>query len=113
MGKSRDQNAGTQEITGSVKNFTSTYLIFIDMDFSTPWAPTLYGNNLLPCAIVADLVANDERPSFRRPDEKPWSVAAISAEMGSAGPAKATILESVLAIWRLKMTQEEGAEDQE
>ena len=83
------------------------------MDFSTPWALTLYGNNLLPCAIVADLVANDERPSFRRPDEKPWSVAAISAEMGSAGPAKAAILESVLAIWRLKMTQEEGAEDRE
>ena len=83
------------------------------MDFSTPWAPTLYGNNLLPCAIVADLVANDERPSFRRPDEKPWSVAAISAEVGSAGPAKAAILESVLAIWRLKMMQEEGAEDRE
>ena len=83
------------------------------MDFSTPWAPTLYGNNLLPCAIVADLVASNEQPLFQRPDERPLLVAVISAKVGSAVPAKAAILKSVLVIWQLKMTQEEGAEDRE
>ena len=88
---------------GSVKNFSFTHPI--DMDFLTPWAPTLYGNNLLPCAIISDLVANDKWPLFQRPDEKPWSVAAVSVKVESAGPAKASILKSVLVIWQLKMTQ--------
>jgi hypothetical protein len=30
------------------------------MDFATPWAPTLNGNNLNPCVLVSDLVENDE-----------------------------------------------------
>ena len=78
-----------------------------------PWKPSLNGNTLNACALLKDLAENDERPSIRRAEEKPWTVGAVGPEVERAGAAWETILESVLMIWRLQMTQELGAEDRD
>ena len=83
------------------------------MDYSTPWTPSLNGNTLNACALLRDLAENDERPSFRRAEEKPWTAGAIGPELERAREARDGILESVLMIWRLNMTQEHGDEDQD
>jgi hypothetical protein len=81
------------------------------MDFSIPWRPSLNGNDLNECAVLRDYMVNGERPSIRNPDDKPWTTGAIEGELQGAGAAKGAILESVVMIWRLKMTQESGASD--
>ena len=83
------------------------------MDFSTPWSPTLNGNQLSPCALIADLVRNKERPSIRWAEEEPWSVGAIAGELREVGAARDAIHESVLMIWRLWIRTEEGKTDDE
>ena len=83
------------------------------MDYSTPWTPSLNGNTLNACALLKDLTENDERPLFRRTEEKTWTAGAVAPELERAGEARDAILESVLVIWRLNMTQEHGDEDQD
>ena len=67
----------------------------------------------MPCALIVDLIEHDERPLFRRLEERPWMADANRGALEKMGPAKEAILESVLMIWRLKAVQEEGAGDME
>ena len=83
------------------------------MDYSTPWKPSLRGNRLNPCALTRELEENDERPSFRRLEELVWAPGLFGLQIDNTGMAKEAIQESVLAIWRLQVVQEEGADDRD
>ena len=78
------------------------------MDYLTPWKPSLNGNTLNTCTLLRDLIENDEWPSFRRAEEKTWTAGVAGPELEQAREARDAILESVLVIWHLNMTQEHG-----
>ena len=83
------------------------------VSFATSWQPTLKGNTLGPCHLIADLVEDDICPETWSSSELPWTPSRMKAELLLAGVAKAAIVESVLAIWRLQRHEERGANDPE
>ncbi|KAF9641985.1 hypothetical protein BDM02DRAFT_3133415, partial [Thelephora ganbajun] len=61
----------------------------MSVDLATPWVPSLNGNALPPCLLIA-MLQND---------------------LDKTPAASEVIWECVLSIWRLKLVEEEGAED--
>ena len=82
--------------------------LIIMTSFETNWKPALNGNRLQPCILIAELVDDDIKPDPRNVLERPWSVAGLREFVGYVPEAKWAIVESVLAIWRLKQREEEG-----
>jgi hypothetical protein len=76
--------------------------------FSTPWTPSLRGNHLVPCTLLAAL----GRPDPSSADDSRWTRKALLPELAKVPvEAREAVLESVIAIWRLKKTEEEGPDD--
>jgi hypothetical protein len=64
---------------------------------------------LSPCALFDAEVENGSTPND---DDYPtWVQAAIEAQLGETLDAKKLVWEDVLALWRLKLSEEEGWKD--
>lgn len=71
--------------------------------FKTPWTPSLNGNALLPCQLTKDLIFTEVVPDPRQEGEIGWSYAGLRREVSKGNAlAKDAIMESVVAIWRLR-----------
>ena len=84
--------------------------LIIMTSFETNWKPALEGNHLPPCVLIAELVEDDIKPDPRNVLERPWSVAGLREFVDYVPEAKWAIVESVLAIWRLKQREEDGGQ---
>ena len=81
--------------------------------FTTPWVPCIRNNALAPCALIAYLVDDMVGPSPRNDEERAWTFAANRSVLEGVPDAKAAILETLTAIWRLSQEEERGATDEE
>jgi len=75
---------------------------------SPPWIPSLNGKILDPCSLIADLVADDLKPSSRVDSDCRWSMTALGPLLDADPEMKAPLWAAVVAIWRLKCSEEEG-----
>jgi hypothetical protein len=76
--------------------------------YDTPWIP-VYEKKAIPLfKPYSDLVDEDEKPSFR--NEPSWSRRGLEEELGEVPEASDALWESVLALWRLKVVQEDGSD---
>ena len=74
-----------------------------------PWAPTLRGNQILACPVVADLIADQATPKRYMPNDARWAMSNLQTEMeGVTADGKAALEEGVVALWRLKVVEELG-----
>lgn len=74
--------------------------------FVVPWAPSLNGNELRKCDSVADLIEYGMAPSFRKPSDRAWTEAMCESELaGAPVAAREAIMETVVAVWRLREKQ--------
>jgi hypothetical protein len=79
--------------------------------FAKNWRPRLRGNNLSSCILLQPFIENDERPSSRDKSDAAWVLSSYSSLLGEVSYAKEAIVESVVAVWRLHRTEEEGPKD--
>lgn len=98
----------SQKLRSSLPLLTAMADIFI-----TPWVPTLRGNSLGPCTIVAQLIDDDVRPDPRNKNEVAWTVVGMKETLNKVPKARAAIMETMLAIWRLSERGEDGENDEE
>ncbi|KAF9643507.1 hypothetical protein BDM02DRAFT_3191535, partial [Thelephora ganbajun] len=83
----------------------------MSVDLATPWVPSLNGNALPPCLLIAGVVKEGTKPSYFDTLQRPWSRKALQNDLDKTPSASEAIWECVLSIWRLKLVEEEGAED--
>ena len=77
--------------------------------FATPWVPQLRGNALRPCPPIEALVEDEVKPDSRKEGERPWSLPGFREIVNSVPVARAALQECMLAIWRLRATEEEAS----
>lgn len=75
------------------------------------WTPILNYRVLGPCPSISKLVSNRIRPVPGTTKDKAWTVQAIFPELDMAPAIEDELLESVVAIWRLREVQEESWDD--
>lgn len=73
------------------------------------WLPRIRGKVLGSCALLQAWL--DQEPSDGDDLERPWSRATILPLLEVCSEDQETIYEAILAIWQLKMCEEEGADD--
>ena len=78
------------------------------VDLSTPWVPTLDGNQLAPFAKYEELVQDEEMPSAKKSPE--WSIKAHKQILEKVPEVKEALWETVLGVYRLQMLEEEADE---
>ncbi|KAF9642805.1 hypothetical protein BDM02DRAFT_3132849 [Thelephora ganbajun] len=83
----------------------------MSVNLATPWVPSLNGNTLPPCSLIASVVEEGTKPSYFDMLQRPWSRKALQNDLDKMPTASEVIWECVLSIWRLKLVEEEGAED--
>jgi len=79
---------------------------FISM---APWLPRLGGKVLGACPLLDEL--RDQVPDPRNPSERPWSREVVVGGLAVCEEDREALWEAVLALWHLKMCEENGAED--
>ena len=82
------------------------------ISFATGWTPSLRGNALRACLLIADLERFDIRLDARKDLEKAWTLAELSEVMDKAPLASRALMESVVAVWRLQGFSEQGEDDE-
>jgi len=78
------------------------------MSSPLPWIPSLNGNVLDPCPLIADLIADDLKPNSRVDSDRRWSMTALGPLLDADPEMKAPLWAAVVAIWRLRCSEEEG-----
>ena len=78
------------------------------MSSPPPWIPTLNGKVLDLCPLIADLIADDLKPNSRVDSDRRWSMTALGPLLDVDPEIKAPLWAAVVAIWRLKCSEEEG-----
>jgi hypothetical protein len=81
------------------------------VSFQTDWKPELNGNRLGGCPPIQSLIDDDERPSGRNPHDAKWVPSSYKGWLGGVPEARSAIVETVLAIWRLRAVEGSGPED--
>ena len=71
-----------------------------------PWDPELKGRLLDPCESIADMVEEKCYPDYDVDKERDWTIDAISAELDGAPGISEELIESIVALWRLKEVEE-------
>ncbi len=79
--------------------------------FGKNWEPQLRGNRLRPCALLKAFIDDDERPSSRNKLDAEWALSSYGSRLEEVPYAKEAIVESVVAVWRLHSTEEDGPSD--
>ena len=79
------------------------------MSSSSNWRPRLNGKPILLCPLTDDWV--DQTPSAMDPIDCPWSRGVALAGVDVCKEDANALFEAVLALWRLKMCEESGAND--
>ena len=82
------------------------------ISFAAGWTPSLRGNALRACSLIADLERFDIRPDARKDSEKAWTLAELGEVMDKAPLASRALMESVVAVWRLQGFSEQGEDDE-
>jgi hypothetical protein len=80
------------------------------MDLLEPWTATLKGKKCDACASYDNIVAQNTEPSATC--DPAWSQEALRQRLGWAPGVRDALWEPVLALWRLKQVQSEGAGDE-
>ncbi|KAF9648774.1 hypothetical protein BDM02DRAFT_3128859 [Thelephora ganbajun] len=78
------------------------------MDLSTPWVPSLNGKYLAPCSLIAELVENNATPLSFKWEHRAWSKRALKSDLNKYPEAVSALWESILAIWRLQVFEDDG-----
>jgi hypothetical protein len=73
---------------------------------STPWTPTLDRRKCTPYALYAIAVDEDAMPNAI--DDPTWTMEALESELEATPDGKDALWEGILALWRLKLCEEEG-----
>src|SRR5580700_9284827 len=80
--------------------------------FYIPWVPVLAGVRLEDSQITLDLIADQQRPSSRRPQDVAWARKGIEGELeGAPKHARSALEETIVELWRMRETLEEGRGD--
>ena len=80
--------------------------------YTTPWVPALDGKDLAESSFTIDLVVEQQRPSSRRPEDAAWTKKGCEADLEGAPSAARTALdETVVELWRIRETLEDGRGD--
>ena len=90
------------------KMLSSLYHV-TSMDFTTPWKPSINGNEVPPCRLYEDVVEEGARPSSQR--DPGWTLKTLEPIFVRAPKAKFALWECALAIWRLRLSEEEGGKE--
>jgi hypothetical protein len=61
--------------------------------------------------LIKDLMDYDAAPSIRKDAQRLWAGAELEGLLAGTPDAREAILESLVAIWRLREKEEAGAED--
>lgn len=77
------------------------------------WTPSFAGKTLSPCRLIESFVHYNVRPSATDSVQRPWSEEALAPELKRFGDFRTAIWECVLALWRLKGFEEQGANSEE
>ena len=88
----------------------SIFAVFA-MSFEVPWLVRLDGNHVLPCARAALLFKFEVMPKLAKQDESAWSADILGPILERHPSSKAAMMESAVAIWRLKNVEVEDGED--
>lgn len=75
------------------------------------WVPRLNNRDLEPCALIEDLVSENNYPDPDSLQDEPWLVTALAPHLDKAPLIREELLESVVAIWRLREVDEQGPND--
>jgi hypothetical protein len=81
------------------------------MSLEVPWQVRLDGNYVLPCARAGVLFALEVLPKFTKQNESAWSAEILGPILERHPASKAAMMESAVAIWRLKNYEEKDIED--
>ena len=81
------------------------------ISFATGWIPLFQGNILQPCSLIVDLVKLDVHPNTHDEKEKLWTLAVLGEEIEKVPTASGALMESVVAIWRLRELGEQEKND--
>ena len=87
---------------------SATAFISMAPIYHTPWVPALRGNVLTPFVMVEELEESGVRPTPLRAEEREWTPTAVKEVVNGIPMMKEALLESLLAVWRLQMCQEES-----
>jgi hypothetical protein len=80
------------------------------MAFS-PWTPSLKGIAVTPCDLTQELADLDVKPDARKVNDEQWTLKKLKFVVDMLPDYKEALMESVLAVWRLKETQEKGLQN--
>jgi hypothetical protein len=70
-----------------------------------PWVPSLNGQALPACFPLVDFQVEDAIPSSLEERDRPWAFSTLKEEL-ELTPAHVEVMwESILAIWRLKLSE--------
>lgn len=73
---------------------------------STPWTPTLNGQLCPSYVPYTEVVAEKAEPNFM--EDVDWARRNLDAELERTPDDAEALWEGVLALWRLKLVEEEG-----
>jgi hypothetical protein len=82
------------------------------MSFDTHWIPALDGNDLAPCTLFDDVVAEDAKPNSREDRHRDWSLKELGRVLDRHPASRDAVWETVLAIWRLREEETAGVLDE-
>lgn len=77
---------------------------------STPWTPTLNGRKCASYGAYDQFV--EEGASPNPIDDKPWAVENLNWQLEQRPDGKDALWEGILALWRLKLFEAEGANEE-
>ena len=81
--------------------------------FSTPWVPFLGNRELPDTPITLDLIVDQVRPTSRRPEDVAWTNKGCESELqGASSSARPALEETIVALWRMRGTLEDGRGDE-
>jgi hypothetical protein len=81
------------------------------MSLEVPWQVRLEGNYVLPCARATVLFGLEVLPKFSKQNESAWSAEILGPILERHPASKAAMMESAVAIWRLKNFEEKESDD--
>ena len=98
-------------MTDLVSSAIELFFAATTMSFEVPWKVRLNGNDVLPCARATLLFQFEVLPKFDKQNESAWSTEILGPILERDPSSKAAMMESAVAIWRLKNFEEDDGED--
>jgi hypothetical protein len=95
----------------SDREFFDASSIMENLDLSVPWAPRLDGAVVPILELVSELVVKRVEPSEENNAGVGWTARGLTPSLARNAPERAALLESMIALWRLKKVEGTGLYD--